>query len=54
MTVDLVLPTWLTEQQATLVELAERNAAGNGDDLIGIVLGGSVGRDCAPSARTST
>lgn len=48
MTVDLVLPAWLTDaHRATLVELAERNAAAHGDDLLGIVLSGSVGRDCA-------
>lgn len=46
MTVDLALPAWLTaEQGATLVALAERNPSAHGDDLLGIPLSGSAGRD---------
>lgn len=45
---DLVLPEWLTsDQRARLVRLADRNAAAHGDDLLGLVLSGSAGRDLA-------
>jgi hypothetical protein len=47
-TPDLLLPDWLTPaQRATLVALAERNDAAHGDDLLGLVLSGSAGRDYA-------
>jgi predicted nucleotidyltransferase len=42
---DLSLPEWLTPaQRATLVDLAARNDAAHGDDLLGLVLSGSAGR----------
>ena len=45
-TIDLALPAWLTaEQRATLVALAERNQSAHGDDLLGILLSGSAGRN---------
>ncbi|RYC07183.1 nucleotidyltransferase domain-containing protein [Nocardioides zhouii] len=48
MTPDLVLPAWLTPaQRAALVALADRNLADHGDDLLGLVLSGSAGRNCA-------
>ncbi|MCF6379342.1 hypothetical protein L2K70_17150 [Nocardioides KLBMP 9356] len=48
MTADLTLPAWLTpDQRATLTALAERNHAAHGDDLLGILLSGSAGRDYA-------
>ena len=44
----LDLPAWLTtDERATLVALAERNDAAHGDDLLGILLSGSAGRDYA-------
>jgi hypothetical protein len=44
----LYLPAWLTtDEQATLVALAERNDAAHGGDLLGILLSGSAGRDYA-------
>ena len=46
--VALSLPAWLTDaQQAAVHELAERNDADHGDDLLGIVLSGSAGRGYA-------
>lgn len=45
---DLDLPARLTSaQRETIVALAERNDAAHGDDLLGLVLSGSAGRDCA-------
>jgi hypothetical protein len=45
---DLDLPAWLTpSQQDTIVALAGRNDAAHGDDLLGLVLSGSVARGCA-------
>ncbi|MDR7255201.1 hypothetical protein J2X46_004203 [Nocardioides sp. BE266] len=45
---DLLLPTWLTPaQRALLVDLADRNDDAHGDDLLGLVLSGSAGRDYA-------
>lgn len=45
---DLDLPDWLTTSQVeTIVALAERNDAGHGDDLLGLVLSGSAARDMA-------
>ena len=42
------MPAWLSPaQQAALVELVERNDRAHGDDLLGIVLTGSAGRDYA-------
>jgi hypothetical protein len=44
----LDLPAWLTPaQQQTIAALAERNTAAHGDDLLGVVLSGSAGRDMA-------
>jgi hypothetical protein len=44
----LTVPAWLTAaQRAALLELVERNDAAHGDDLLGIVLSGSAGRDHA-------
>jgi predicted nucleotidyltransferase len=46
--VTLSLPAWLTDaQEAAVLELAERNDADHGDDLLGIVLSGSAGRGYA-------
>ena len=48
MTPDLVVPDWLSPpQRAALVELVERNDRAHGDDLLGIVLSGSAGRNYA-------
>ena len=48
MTAGLVVPAWLSPaQQAALVELVDRNDRAHGDDLLGIVLSGSAGRDYA-------
>ena len=48
MTADLVVPAWLPlAQQAALRELVDRNDRAHGDDLLGIVLSGSAGRDYA-------
>ncbi|MCY7400297.1 MAG: nucleotidyltransferase domain-containing protein [Nocardioides sp.] len=48
MTAGLVVPAWLSPtQQAALVELVDRNDRVHGDDLLGIVLSGSAGRDYA-------
>lgn len=45
---DLTVPAWLTSAHRTaLVGLVERNDTAHGDDLLGIVLTGSAGRDCA-------
>ena len=42
---DLRLPGWLTpSQRSTIVDLAERNEARHGDDLLGLALSGSAGR----------
>lgn len=48
MSPDLTLPAWLTsEQRSTISALAERNHAAHGDDLLGILLSGSAGRNYA-------
>ena len=45
---DLTLPAWLTAEQRTmLMDLAQRNDEAHGDDLLGILLSGSAGRDYA-------
>ena len=42
---ELDLPGWLTPaQRTTIVDLAERNDARHGDDLLGLVLSGSAAR----------
>ncbi|NYE38693.1 hypothetical protein F4692_003843 [Nocardioides cavernae] len=42
---DLLLPAWLDpDQRRLLEELAARNEAAHGDDLLGILLSGSAGR----------
>ena len=48
MTDDLDLPGWLTSTQRDVVaDLVGRNLDAHGDDLLGAVLSGSVGRDHA-------
>lgn len=43
---DLVIPDWLSASARTrLHDLAARNLAAHGDDLLGVVLSGSAGRD---------
>ena len=45
---ELALPGWLTPAQRTaVVDLAERNDAAHGEDLLGLVLSGSAGRGYA-------
>ena len=45
---DLRLPEWLTPAQRTsIVDLADRNDAAHGEDLLGLVLSGSAGRGYA-------
>lgn len=45
---ELAVPGWLTPaQQDSLVRLVARNHAAHGEDLLGIVLSGSAGRDYA-------
>ena len=48
MTPGLIVPDWLTTgQRSALVALVERNDAAHGAGLLGVVLSGSAGRDCA-------
>ena len=48
MTAGLTLPDWLDPGRCALIEaLVERNDAAHGADLLGVVLSGSAGRDCA-------